>query len=108
MKNKHIYFALFIAMTLGTAANAETPLGKELYSEHCSKCHGDNGKARTLRGWLFFAQNLSKASWQSRESDDELAAAIRRGPGAMPAYEGTLTDAEIDQLVAHIRTLKQP
>lgn len=109
MFSKPIVSGLLLTAALGFSLPSQAQSsGAELYQQHCSKCHGDNGKARTLRGWLFFAQNLSKASWQSRESDDELAAAIRRGPGAMPTYEGKLTDAEIDQLVAHIRTLKQP
>ncbi len=106
MKNKHIYFALLIAMTLGTAANAETPLGKELYSEHCSKCHGDNGKARTLRGWLFFAQNLSKATWQANTSDKEILSAIQKGPGIMPSYADSLTDEEQQNVLKFVRSLK--
>ena len=35
-----------------------------------------------------------------------LLAAIRRGRGAMPAYDGLLRDTEILDIVAHLRTLR--
>lgn len=87
-------------------AVAETD-GKQLYQQHCAKCHGDNGRANTLRGWLSFAQNLSKAKWQDRTSDDEIIAAIQQGPGAMPAYADKLSADEQQALVQYVRGLRQ-
>ncbi|WXL25303.1 cytochrome c [Ectopseudomonas mendocina] len=88
-------------------AVAETD-GKQLYQQRCAKCHGDNGRANTLRGWLSFAQNLSKAKWQDRTSDDEIIAAIQQGPGAMPAYADKLSTDEQQALVQYVRGLRKP
>src|ERR1017187_7021242 len=40
-------------------------------------------------------------------SDADLTAAITNGKGKMKAFKGTLTDAQIKDLVTYIRTLKK-
>jgi mono/diheme cytochrome c family protein len=42
-----------------------------------------------------------------KQTDAELVKWITDGKGKMPAYKGKLTPAEIDALVAFIRTLKK-
>lgn len=80
--------------------------GKALYEQHCSKCHGDDGLAHTARGYMYFARNLTSASWQLGQTDDDIYETISNGPGwwsVMPAFKNTLNDAEIHQLVTVVR-----
>jgi mono/diheme cytochrome c family protein len=41
------------------------------------------------------------------KSDADLVAITKNGKGKMPAYTGKLTDAQITDVVAHIRTLQK-
>jgi mono/diheme cytochrome c family protein len=79
-----------------------------LFEENCAKCHGKDGRAKTVRGKVVGARNLAKPSWQDKESDEEIAAAIKKGPGAMPSFAKKFSQAEIDSLVAYVRSLKEP
>jgi hypothetical protein len=47
---------------------------------------------------------LSSRGWL-KQSDADLKAIITKGKGKMPALEGKLTEAQIDQLLAYIREL---
>ena len=75
--------------------------GGQLFTQLCSGCHGENRLAPTL----------SNAVFQASASDAFLATTIRQGrpDTAMPAWQrdGTagLTDQELRDLVAHIRSL---
>ena len=83
------------------------PDGKQLYQQNCAKCHGENGRANTLRGWLVFAKNLSKPKWQNNASDEEILEAIQQGPGAMPAYAEKLNADEQQAVLQYVRGLRQ-
>jgi mono/diheme cytochrome c family protein len=77
--------------------------GPALFDEHCAKCHGSDGQARTLRGYLYFAQNLASPSWQAAKSDANILKKINTGPGFMPAFEKSLTLEERESLVRVVR-----
>lgn len=106
MKTSPILCAALLGSILSTtnavAADAVVD-GPAVYKEHCAKCHGDTGKADSWRGYLVFAQDFSKASFQNGRSDDDILNKINRGPRIMPAYEKTLTLAERQALVQVIR-----
>lgn len=63
------------------AANVE-----ELYAENCVTCHGADMRGQDL------------ATVGSRMSRDEIENKIRKGGGGMIAFEGRLSDPEIDAL----------
>jgi len=109
MSNKPTLLSLLGALLLlgSLPALAEVD-GQQLYRQHCAKCHAEDGRANTLRGWLYFAQNLSKAKWQDNNSDSDILEAIQEGPGAMPGYADTLSEAEQLALVKAVRDLRQP
>jgi len=78
-----------------------------LFEKNCAKCHGKDGRAKTLRGRSVGARNLTDAKWQAKETDAEILAAIKKGPGAMPSFEKKLSQAELESLVAYVRSLKR-
>jgi cbb3-type cytochrome c oxidase subunit III len=75
-----------------------------LFAENCATCHGENGRAHTIHGWLLGAQNLTNAKWQAETSDDDIIHAIKTGPSVMPAFEKRLSPSEIDALAIYVRT----
>jgi mono/diheme cytochrome c family protein len=77
-----------------------------LFTESCAKCHGADGRAKTFRGKLLGAQNLTDTKWQTASTDEEISKAIRTGPKAMPAFEKKLSQSEIEALVAYVRVFK--
>jgi mono/diheme cytochrome c family protein len=68
-------------------------------SNKCATCHGVDGKGK-IKG----ARDFTDAAWQKKESDGELAAAIRNGKKPMPPYRDKLNADEIKALVAYVRS----
>lgn len=85
--------------------------GAQLYRQNCALCHGPNGNGRGMRraGMSRSPRDFTDPNWQERMSDQQIAAAIRNGVKgtAMPAWRA-LEPAEIENLVAFLRTLKRP
>ncbi|MCH7908223.1 MAG: c-type cytochrome [Candidatus Hydrogenedentes bacterium] len=80
--------------------------GAELYAKLCSSCHGGDGRASEVPGLRTPA--LNNVDMLAVASDDYLRFIISNGRSrtAMPAWgpeSETLTYAEIDKIVAHIR-----
>jgi cytochrome c6 len=92
-------FSLVLALALPPLAAAES--AADTYKSKCAACHGADG-SKSMMG----AKPLSGAEVQGM-SDADLTGAITDGKGKMPAYKGKLTDAQIKDLVAYIRTLKK-
>jgi mono/diheme cytochrome c family protein len=78
-----------------------------LFNENCAKCHGMDGRVGTFHGWLVGAQNFTDEKWRASVTDEEMSDAIKKGPKAMPAFQKKLSQAEIDALVAYVRSFKQ-
>lgn len=109
MSNKRLALALLAALGLGASLPAGAASdGAQLYDQYCAKCHAADGRANNLRGWLYFAQNLSQVKWQDKVSDAEILETIQRGPGAMPAFAEKLDQAEQQALLHRVRELRQP
>lgn len=97
------------ALALTGAALADD--GKTLYQEHCRKCHGSDGNARTVRGYLYFARDFTRPDWQAKRSDEEIFRIISEGPdgwSSMPAYRKRLSDEERRALVKVVRDFASP
>jgi len=109
VSSKRAAFGLLAGLALLAAQPAlAQPDGQALYRQHCAKCHAEDGRANTWRGYLYFAQQLSNPRWQAKESDGEILAAIRKGPGAMPAFAERFDAAEQQALLQAVRGLRQP
>jgi mono/diheme cytochrome c family protein len=80
--------------------------GAATYTSKCQMCHGADGAGTTPAGKAMKAPSfLSPAV--VKESNADLIAVTKSGKGKMPAYAGKLTDAEIKDVIAHIRTLQK-
>jgi mono/diheme cytochrome c family protein len=69
-------------------------------------CHGVDGAGNTPMG-----RNMKIRSFKSPEdvkaSDATLFQQTKDGIGRMPAYKGRLADAQIREVIAHIRKLQK-
>ena len=106
--------ALFLSLLSSTPLALHKPTfaqntsdAASLFEKNCAKCHGKDGRAKTLRGRTVGARNLTDAKWQAKETDAEILAAIKKGPGAMPSFEKKFSQSELESLVAYVRSLKR-
>ena len=86
-------------------ADGQVVNGAALYSKHCAKCHGKEGRANTLRGWFTSAQDLTDPVWQAETLDADILDALEKGPKSMPSYAKKLSIVEQNALLKVVRDL---
>ena len=105
--------AIFLAPSLATpAAAGDIEATKALYAKKCAKCHGETGKgdgkkAKTLKKQ---PRDYTDKVKMAELTDEDLIESIKEGKKPMPSYKKgkkMLTDEEINDLVAYIRTFAQ-
>ena len=69
--------------------------GEAVYEEHCSSCHGE--KLRSAGA----IPDLRKLNANERARFDQ---AVLEGRGQMPAWRGQISEQQIDQIWAYIRS----
>lgn len=83
-------------------SGADVAAGGETYRANCQACHSASGSGGAL-SYGRAAPRLSDAT------PTEVAAAVRVGPGQMPVFgPDTLTDDELNDLVAYVEYLDHP
>lgn len=99
------------AAPAAVASKGDAAAGKVKYDTLCASCHGATGLGD---GAAAAALNPKPKNLQATtRSDEELKKIVKLGgPSAglsplMVAWGGVLTDPEIDNVVAYIRTLKK-
>lgn len=82
--------------------------GDELFQIYCASCHGETGLGDGIAGASLEPAPTNLVELQTLAGDDYLFWRIRAGKSgtAMVAWKGILTDEQIWQVVAFIRTLK--
>ncbi|RRJ85265.1 c-type cytochrome [Aestuariirhabdus litorea] len=73
--------------------------GSEIYLMECSRCHGNQG-----RGDMAGGIDLSLGDGL-RVSDEQLFRRIENGKGGCPSFFGILDEEQIQDVIAHLRTL---
>ncbi len=91
-----IAIAAFGVTAYGGGADAHP---SELFKKNCAKCHGDDGKADTMRGKHLKARNFTDAEWQSGVTNAELVKSVTEGKDDMPPFGKKLSAEEIESLV---------
>lgn len=100
--------ALLTASWAAPAADAAPDLanGKKVYADKCLRCHGAGGKGDGPR-----AETLEKKpadytdkKKMSQFTDVQLKQVILEGKQPMPAYKGKVSDKELEDVLAYVRT----
>jgi mono/diheme cytochrome c family protein len=84
-----------------------------LYKIYCSQCHGIGGNGKGINAPFLFVAPRNHTSFDEMSilNDDRISAAIKFGGAAvgksslMPAWNGILSDADIQLLVGYLRRL---
>src|SRR6201984_3306489 len=107
MKLNHgVTAILAVSLTCGTQAQAQSPTSapdnapfnaEQLFATTCGWCHSDGGRAAGKGPQLMDTQR----------SADFIRNRIKNGKGGgMPAFDASLSDAQIDQSVKYMRAPK--
>lgn len=96
--------AILLAAALAVPVLAQS--GADTYKTKCAMCHGPDGTAATPMGKMMKIPSF-KSPEVVRASDVSLIAVTKGGKGKMPAYNGKLTDSQIKEVVAYIRTFQK-
>jgi high-affinity iron transporter len=97
--------------TLGTSARADdVALGKKVYGERCFACHGatGGGDGPAAAAIVPPPRNFHDPVFWRGRTPAQLKLTVRDGrPGTMMApFAGTLSEAEIDAVVAYVSTFR--
>lgn len=82
--------------------------GAELFSVNCASCHGEKGHGDGPAAASLDPKPRNLLEFQSQVGDDYLFWRISEGVTgtSMPAWKGVLTEEQIWQVIAFVRTLK--
>ena len=111
MKTSHALLIAGSAFALTTLIGNAAPVA-ENWENHCTKCHGDDGKGQTKAGKKLQLKDYTDAKAQAEMKDEEMTKAIsdgifdKAGKEKMKAYKDDLSAAEIADLVAYVRKFK--
>ncbi len=101
--------AIAAAATLSFAEAAGADEIADAYKAQCKSCHGAQGKGDTKIGKKEKVEDITTPEWQASHSDAQIKNVITNGSDKNPkmkAFKTKLTPAQIDGLVAYIRTMK--
>ena len=110
MKLTHKHILLGLPLMLGAVLVA-APVA-ENWENHCTKCHGADGKGQTKAGKKLNVRDYTDAQVQAEMKDDAMIKATadgvvdKAGKEKMKAYKDELSAEEIKGLVAYIRKFK--
>lgn len=99
---------LLIAGVIPAAAvPADTERGKKIFADKCAVCHGTHGDGNSPMTKLFPKKptDYTDKAQMEKVPDAELKKTIREGKRPMPKWDGRLTEQDIDDVIAYIRSL---
>lgn len=94
--------------SLSAMAAGDAKAGKKVFETNCAMCHGLKGKGDGAASAALNPKprNFIEAKFKYGSDDASLAKTIANGKGPMPPWKAVLNKKQIDDVVAHIRTLK--
>jgi len=111
-------FAILALSSAGLGAVEAQNLaeGKKLYASYCTSCHGDGGKGDGVaaRSLPVKPADHTNGAVMNQLSDKFLMEIVAKGgsgvskSGFMPAWGSSLSDKQILELVAYVRSIANP
>jgi mono/diheme cytochrome c family protein len=96
--------SVILAIIVASSGAAFAADAGVLWAQHCASCHGKDGSGNTTMGKKLGVKNYTK---EQGFSDAEAANVIKNGKGKMKGYKDKLSDADVQALVAYVRSLKK-
>jgi mono/diheme cytochrome c family protein len=110
MKLAALLAASFAFASVPVLVFAAEQSAQENYKKHCVDCHGANGKAQTRLGKKSGAKDLTDKNGIGKLSDEDVFKTIKfgrknkQGEEKMEPFGDDMSDKEINELVAYVRT----
>jgi mono/diheme cytochrome c family protein len=82
-------------MAIPASAQDDAAIGEEVYEQHCQSCHGE--KLRSAGA----IPDLRELGENDREKFNKM---VMEGRGQMPAWQGIVSEQELSQLWAYVRS----
>ncbi len=106
MKKTIVAVLALSALSIGARAEVDKKT-ERTWKSKCASCHGAAGKADTEQAKKLGVADMSAAAWQKGKTDAQIKTAIEGGvKDKMEGYKDKLDAAQIDSLVAYVRSLK--
>ena len=107
-----IVIATVMAAVCLLSVSSKAADAKEVYDKSCAACHGKDGKGDTPAGKKLKVKDYTDAKVQAELKDEEMVKTIKEGvkdgdKTKMKGFGDKLTDDEIKQLIAYIRSFKK-
>lgn len=104
-----ILLSISLFVTAFATATGDGTAGQKLFESKCTQCHGKDAKgaekmAKVLKVDLT-AMDLTGVD-ASKLTADEMAKTVSGGKKKMPKFKGKLTDDQIKEIVAYVKSLQ--
>jgi len=96
-------FLVYSLLWTATPARAQGS-GEKTYKAKCAMCHGLDGSGATPAGKSTKARDLCSDEVK-KETDAEWTDITTKGKNKMPSFEKKLTEAEVKDVIAYMRSL---
>lgn len=113
MKLKYVAKIIAVTFLFGGAVcwSAVAADATHLWNANCAACHGRDGKGNTMMGHRLHIKDLTDAKVQAALTDAQATKDIKdgiteNGRPVMKAFGHKLSDKQIQDLVAHVRSFK--
>ena len=84
----------------------EIKKARNLFKQHCVKCHGADGRGQSAEGEIAGAQDFTDKEWQHRVEEQRIINSITYGHGQMPSFGKKLSKVQIKLLSTFVLTFK--
>jgi mono/diheme cytochrome c family protein len=96
-----------VATPAPASSEVRTRAAAVLYRQHCQVCHAADGRGRKMKSSMPTIPDFTNRTWHAAVSNERLVAATLQGKGDfMPGFRWELSDAQVRDLVAFIRTIR--
>ena len=97
--------ALFVVSIVRADPGPDSATSSATFRTKCAMCHGQDGAGSEV-GKSMNVPDLRSPVVQ-KLPDAQLAQIISDGKGGMPPFKSSLSEAQIHDLVSHVRSLRQ-
>lgn len=82
--------------------------GNQVFAAACANCHGERGTPPPQMSQQLGVRDLAAPDFIQRRTRARVLEQVRRGAanGRMPAFQGALTDAQIEAVADHVMSLR--
>jgi cytochrome c6 len=103
---KVLIAGLLFASSMAQAESADIAEGQALYEKNCITCHGPKGHGDGPAGKALKAANIFEELEEHKDDEHHILEEVMEGEGAMPAWKGVLSEAQVKNIFAYIKGIQ--